>query len=232
MKRIALVLLVAAAAPLYADSTLWYNGDGNGVNGLSNEVNTAVSQSYVFDDFIVGAGGETLTGAFSNDLMNFTAVDADVEILSGVSAGDGGTTVYSAFGVADTQTATGRSGFGYTEYTIDVSLPDVVLSPGTYWLAVAPDGGGNNTVRSFISTTSGANCVGLPCGNDDNSFFDSSYFAANFSTASSELSISPLDFSMGVTGNSAPPVPEPSSFLLLGSGLVAAFGAVRRKIKL
>lgn len=230
MKRFALVLLAVAAAPLYADSTLWYNGDGDGLNGLSNEVNTTVSQSYVFDDFIVGAGGETLTGAFSNNLMDFTATTADVEILSGVSSGNGGTTVYSAFGVAATQTATGNNFFGYNEYTIDVSLPSVVLSPGTYWLAVAPDGVG--TGRSFLSTTSGANCIGVPCGNNDNSFFDSSFFAANFLPASTELGTSPVDFSMGVTGNSAPPVPEPSSFLLLGSGLVAAFGAVRRKIKL
>lgn len=230
MKRFALVLLALAAAPLYADSTLWYNGDGNAANGLSNEVNTIVTQSYVFDNFVVGAGGETLTGAFSNNLMSFTATTADVEILSGVSSGNGGTTVYSALGVAATQTATGGSAFGLTEYTIAVALPDVVLSPGTYWLAVAPDGSGGG--RSYISTTSGANCVGLPCGNDDNSFFDSSFFAANFDPASNDIGSSPADFSMGVTGNSAPPVPEPSSFLLLGSGLFAAFGAVRRKISL
>jgi hypothetical protein len=229
MKRFALVLLALAAAPLYADSTLWYNGDANGVNGLANEVNSSVSQAYVFDDFVVGAGGETLTGAFSNNLMNFTATTADVEILSGVSSGNGGTTVFSAFGTAATQTATGRNAFGYNEYTIDVSLPDVVLSPGTYWLVVAPDGSGSGS--SYVSTTSGANCVGLPCGNNDNSFFDSSSFSANFAPASTQVT-PPADFSMGITGDSAPPVPEPSSFLLLGSGLFAAFGAVRRKISL
>jgi hypothetical protein len=39
------------------------------------------------------------------------------------------------------------------------------------------------------------------------------------------------DFSYGST-NTTPPVPEPSSLLLLGSGLVGLAGMVRRKIGL
>jgi hypothetical protein len=229
MKKLALlILLVVVAVPMFADTTVWYNGDFNGVNGLTNEVNTTIPQSYIYDDFIVPTGGWTLTDAFSNNLMSFSTSNADVEIRSGVSAGNPGTLVYGAYGVAATQTATGRSGFGYNEYTIEVALPSVYLPAGTYWLAVAPDGSGSG--RSFISTTSGANCIGLPCGNDDNSFWTSAYYGTYFTPASSGVGF-PADFSMGVstTGTSTP---EPSTLLLMGTGLLGAVGAFRRKINL
>jgi hypothetical protein len=106
MKTVAfLILLTVAACPMFADTTVWYNGDFTGGNALSNAVNTGASQSYVYDDFIVPTGGWTLTDAFSNNLMSgVSATTADVEIRSG-SAGNGGTLVYGAYGVAATQTA-------------------------------------------------------------------------------------------------------------------------------
>ena len=38
---------------MFADTTVWYNGDFTGGNALSNAVNTGASQSYVYDNFIV-----------------------------------------------------------------------------------------------------------------------------------------------------------------------------------
>src|SRR5438552_15224802 len=63
-----------------------------------------------------------------------------------------------------------------------------------YWLNVTPIG--DLTGRSFDSTTSGANCVGTPCGNDMNAFFNSNFFGANFTSTANEGQ--PSDFSMGV----------------------------------
>ena len=208
-------MLLGMNAGARADQVLWYNGDFDGVSGLANENNTQVSQAAVYDDFIVSGSPWTITTVWSNDLMDFSTSSANWEIRSGVSAGDGGTVVASGTGVAATQTATGRNGFGYDEYTVSVTGLNVVLGPGTYWLSVSPidDGSG----RSFISTTSGANAIGNPPGNDGNSFFNSSYFSADFGPASDYVFYSPADFSMGISGTNA--VPEPSAIVLVASGL-------------
>jgi hypothetical protein len=61
VSRAALLGLALAAALVLQTSvcaqappgSLWYNGDYDGVNGLSNERNTIVSQAAVYDDFDV-----------------------------------------------------------------------------------------------------------------------------------------------------------------------------------
>ena len=56
-------------------------------------------------------------------------------------------------------------------------------------------------------------------------FFNSAFFGANFTNANNE-GVFPT-FSSGVIGFS---VPEPSSLIMLGSGLVAAAGVVSRRL--
>ena len=89
---------------------------------------------------------------------------------------------------------------------------NVTLAPGHYWLNVTPVG--NGTARSFNSTTSGTNCVGTPCGNDQNAFFNSTFFAGNFTSTSNEGQ--PYDYSMGLIGA---PIPEPATTALLTCGV-------------
>ncbi len=202
--------------------TLWYNGDFDGVNGLANESNTTISDARVYDDFVVPSGGWTVDTLWSNDLTDTSASSAYWEIRSGVSAGNGGTLLFNGTSAA-TQTPTGRSAFGYNEYTMQVSGLNIPLGPGTYWLTVAPIDSGTGV--SYISTTSGLNAVGIPPGNDDNSFFDSTYFNRSFEPASNEVQSSPADFSMGVGGQSQE-VPEPCTLALFGLG---AFGLLRRR---
>src|SRR5207247_3717833 len=88
-------------------------------------------------------------------------------------------------------------GFGFQEFMIEVTGLNVSLPPGTYWLNVTPIGDLNG--RSFNSDTSGTNCVGTPCGNNQNAFFNSNFFGANFTSTSNEGQ--PSDFSMGVNGS-------------------------------
>jgi hypothetical protein len=215
-------LLVAAALlcgqAARADGILWYNGDYDNRDALANQ--TGPADQLVYDNFIVPTGSTyNLTGVFSNDLMYNpgAATTAYWEIRSGVSAGNGGTLLYSSDG-ADTLTATGRSlyvGPGtINEYTNLVSVSGVSLGAGTYWLAVAPDVSGQN---SYITTTSGANAVGSPPGNDGNSFVSSTFFGQYFVPTSDPSLEGPgtWDYSMGLTGTSTSTVvPEPSSLTL------------------
>jgi hypothetical protein len=227
--------VVAALAFVYASlcapsahagsTTLWYNGDDDGRDALANQ--TGAADGLIYDDFIIPAGDTyTLTGVFSNDLMYdpAAATTAYWEIRSGVSAVNGGTLVASGDG-ADTLTATGRGiNLGNTvidEYTNQVAV-NVVLTAGTYWLAVAPDVSNQN---SYITTTSGANAVGSPPGNDGDSFISSIYFGEYF-VPTSDPSVEgsgTWDYSMGIIGTAQSPaaVPEPfGATLLPAAGLI------------
>jgi len=213
---------IAQAPPGGYGGALWYNGDFNGINGLANERNTIVTQAAVYDDFNVTGPGWNVTAVFSHNLENTTVTAADWEIRSGVSEGNGGTLLGSGSNAAATVTLTGRSGFGFLEYMVQVNGINLTLGPGTYWLNVTAVGNGGG--RSFNSTTSGANCIGTPCGNDQNAFFNSTFFGANFTSTSNEGQ--PYDFSNGVIGTI---VPEPATIALLTCGVGALLIAVRRR---
>ena len=227
MKKLSMATAGAAFVALGAAgsaqaTTLWYNGDFDGVSGRANEINTLVSNAYyIYDDFTVGEGKVwNIDTIWSNNLMDFTGVTQSTwSIGTGVFQGNGGTVVASGTSAA-TQTATGRSGYGFNEYNIQVSGLNINLGAGNYWLSVTPIGFGSG--RSFNSTTSGLNAVGTPAGNNDNSFWNSSYFGTNFQAQNT-------DYSMGIAGI-VKPVPEPASTLgLLALGAMGAGSMLKRK---
>lgn len=183
--------------------SLWYNGDFNFVDGLTNEQDTfAPGYAHIYDDFnVTDGGGWDLTNVFSHDLILFSnhIIGASWEIRSGVSSGHAGTLVASGSTSSPSITPTGNSAFGFNEYEVSVAV-DVHLDQGTYFLNVTPignnSGDGN---RSFDSTTDGANCVGTPCGNNAMSFLNSDLFGANYEPTS-DFGSQFHDFSMGVIG--------------------------------
>jgi hypothetical protein len=241
MKRVWIIAAVVAALLVLpglaaADSTLFYSGDFNGVNGLSNEYNTIVSQSNVYDNFIItGSSSWTVSGLFTNNLItslsNFGGT-AEWEIRSGLSNGFGGTLIASGIS-ADTLTLNGQDGFGLFGAYAQVTGLNVTLAPGQYWISVAPIGNGTGG-RSFESTTSFLNCIDCGAHTGDDAFWNSSFFGQNFTQCTGGACGvgPPADFSFGVIGHvNTTQTPEPASLLLLGSGLLGLAGGIRRRMK-
>ena len=226
----AALMLNATAIAQALPGSLWYNGDLNHVNGVPNERDDSLGfgqYAHIFDDFHV-PNGQTwhLISVYSNNYDSYPTSTTAVEwsIRQGITNGNGGTLIAGgtagpgnfAFFFKDT------GDFGFSEYTAQVLNLNINLAPGTYFLNVTPVGSGHG--RSFTSDTSGVGCVGTPCGNNGNAFFDSNFFGANYQSTAEQGQ--PGDFSMGVVGTV---VPEPATVALLTCGVAALLIALRRR---
>ena len=220
---LALLLSLVIMRPSSAD-TLWYNGDNDHLNGLlaSDSTDSAGFSATVYDDFnVTSAGGWNVDGAYGTFLYTSDTVTplANWTILSGVSGGNAGTVVASG-----TSTITVTPIGVDHQYTIDdVSITglNVNLAPGTYWLGLQPE---TTVGYAYLTSTSGANAVGTPAGNDGNAFYTNDYYGVYFG---STQPVSGHDFSLAITGIKV--VPEPSSYALVRIGLLAIGWKLRKR---
>ena len=228
--RITLVSLAIVALvmrPSTAHGQLWSNGTFDGFSALASERNTVVSDSRVYDNFIVSGSGWIVTSLFGEFVTDFEASDAYWEIRSEVSEGLGGTLLISG-----TNSVIGSSdlgdAFGLNRrlYTVGGFAP-FFRSSGEYWLTIAPVGAGSG--RAFLVTTSGGGAINAI--GDNTSFWDSPHFGVSFANTFEGVEAC-TDFAYGLDGleDEVSTVPEPSAALLLATGLgVLALGATRRR---
>jgi len=224
---IAAFVLNATAIAQAPPGSLWYNGDLNYVNALPNERDPS-TQAAVYDDFDVAAPlGWHVTAVFSDNIItpDTATTGADWEIRSGVSEGNAGTLIASGTTNSPLLTHTGRFFFDTPEYMVEVTGLNVFLpmlpAGQHYWLNVTPVSYRQGS--SLNTTTSGFNCVGTPCGNDDNAFWNSTkYFFDHTYNHCDGCN----DFSMGVIGSV---VPEPATVALLTCGMGALLIVVHRR---
>lgn len=238
---LALLFGTLAAHAQCGSNCYFYGGDFDPNNpntdGLANESDAFVPSLTVaspagaatFQNFKVGGAGIKVTGLFTNNLSDLNPNAAYWEIRTGVAQNNPGTLFASglAFGTNFTHTANGRSDFGYNEYKDWAAGLSVTLTPGTYWFSVVPLDT-STFGRSFNSNTFGLNAVGTQV--SDKQFFNSAYFGAKFDNADL-WGVYPT-FSSGVYddplyGGSAP---EPSSLVLLASGVAGIGGVLRRRV--
>jgi hypothetical protein len=179
------------------------------LTGLPNERDTSLGSgqfSSVYDNFNVTGRGWNVTEVFSNNLMITNVTGATWEIRTGTTLLiTGGTLVASGTTAAPIVTQV-ACGFGFCTFEVRVTGLNVflpVLPAGQfYWLNVTPIG--DFTGRSFISDTDGTNCIGTPCGNDGDSFWNSNFFDIKWKLTVFHDRNPQRDFSMGVNGTPVP----------------------------
>jgi len=199
----------AGIPPALCNPCLFYGGDINTADinaaGMSDE-NTLliVGGGSTYGSFVVTGGGVTahVTGILFNVQAdaNFDPLTASYDIRTGVSEGNGGTSLAS--GTANTSVAsTGRNFLGINEYTVAVKLAAPIdLGEGEYWFNVTPNctngaqDGSCNVGRMFVSnTTQETNNVLGKAQAPHSMFFNSSFFGFTWANW--------CDSSLGFNGN-------------------------------
>lgn len=201
------------AAPPYCNPCLFYGGDfdssSSEAQGIANTNSLLVPETTVYVPFAVPGGQRwQISGLFTNDLAtDFQGIDpmqSTWSISSGVSGGTGGTVIASGTASASFN-PTGRSGFGFNEFTDLVRFSSAVtLGPGIYWLSVVPQctNTGNSLCSSsyyFLSNTQQGNHFG-PYEPEARTFINSSFFGYNYLNVCDVTTIGCRVYSAGVLG--------------------------------
>ncbi len=203
----ALLLVALVAIPAAAQNILYENGPING----TTDAWTINSGFVVSDTFTIPTCDQCALQSLQFGAWTFAGdvlETADVSITSGEF---GGTTYFDGT-VSFTQSGCSGNQYGFNVCTESGSLPNIVLNRGTYWLnlsnAVVNDGD-----PIYWDENSGVGCHSPGC-----------------PSLASENSVGTIPSEAFTISGENSTVPEPSSILLLGSGLLALAGLGRRKL--
>jgi len=197
--------------------TLWFNGSANGADDAAD----AAGISVIFDEFNVTSPGWLVQDVWSDDTI-FSAGPSALTSVGWEIYSDINTTpdLVASGGGDPTYTLTGRTEFGSTEYMFEIAGLDVLLAPGTYWLAVY---GNTPDVVPYIDTTSGTNGVGTPTGSNGDTYQGTSA-TGPFSGGGPAVG-----YSEGLAGISGVPEPSPAISLMVGLLMIAVSRLCRKR---
>jgi len=202
LSLLTIACLVLAVAPAMADT--YTNGPINGTaDGWTINFGFTVSDSFTL------AGSDTFVTAFHFNYWDTSSTDllttADLALGTTSFGGGAGTTVAFA------STFVGTNQYGYNLYQADATGLNIPWSSGAGFATL-----GNACTNSGCGTT--------PIYWDENSGPSTAYENTLGSIPSESFTIS------GSGGTVPPPVPEPSSIMLFGSGILGLAGVLRRKL--
>jgi hypothetical protein len=199
-----IVLLALVAVPVFAQNDIYDNGATNGTtDGWTINFGFAVSDSFTL------AAASNVTG------LNFAAWTTPGDVLQtaevSITSSEFGGTSYFDQTVSFTQSGCVANQYGYNVCTESSSFAGPTLNAGTYWL---------NLQNASVNT-------GDPVYWDENSG-PSSASENSIGTIPSESFT--LLGSGSTTTTTTGTTPEPSSILMLGSGILGVAGLLRRKL--
>ncbi len=193
---------------------------------------TNLELALTYDNFtwVPGAGGgvvDKVGGNFWGSPDGSVITTAYWEIRTGMSHNVAGTLVSSGSGTV-TPYATPFTQGGSPVWGVNVDVPDFTLPAGNYWFGLAigstyPGG----TPGWFVASTTGANGVGGPLGDDQSIYYQNSIYGLSWNYTESAIvnpTLSGFDPSYFIQE-----VPEPSTLTLTALGLLSLGYAIQRK---